>query len=294
MKSQTKLTRLVLSAAIAATLASGAAMAQDTNAANQPPVPAAASQPVPPPPEAKADASQAKQLDQVVVTGNAANGGLKKIDTSYNITVANEEAIKLANPKSTADLLKISPGLWPESTGGQTGANIEIAGFPGGGDAPYFTTQLMGSPLYGMPTLSFFETTSLFRLDDTVQSVEILQGGPSVVFADGQIGASLDATLTVHADTATQAALAESASELRFFFITSEVIIDGLDARTEGAERVELAEGEVWVRADVNEDVKCVRCWHHRPDVGIDPAHAELCGRCVENVTGQGEDRRWF
>ena len=57
--------------------------------------------------------------------------------------------------------------MWPESTGGQTGANIEIAGFPGGGDAPYFTTQLMGSPLYGMPTLSFFETTSIFRLDDT-------------------------------------------------------------------------------------------------------------------------------
>jgi hypothetical protein len=190
VKSQTKLTRLVLSAAIAATLASGAAMAQDTNAANQPPVPADSSQPVPPAPPSKADAAQAKQLDQVVVTGNAANGGLKKIDTSYNITVANEEAIKLANPKSTADLLKISPGLWPESTGGQTGANIEIAGFPGGGDAPFNTVQLMGSPLYGFPTLSFFEQTSIFRLDDTIQRVEIIQGGPAVVFADGQMGAS--------------------------------------------------------------------------------------------------------
>ena len=50
--------------------------------------------------------------------------------------------------------------MWPESTGGQTGANIEIAGFPGGGDAPFNTVQLMGSPLYGMPTLSFFEQTS--------------------------------------------------------------------------------------------------------------------------------------
>ena len=76
--------------------------------------------------------------------------------------------------------------MWPESTGGQTGANIEIAGFPGGGDAPYFTALLMGSPLYGMPTLSFFETTSIVRLDDTVKSVEILQGGPSVVFAGGK------------------------------------------------------------------------------------------------------------
>ena len=87
-------------------------------------------------------------------------GGVKKLEASYNIVTANEEEIRRANPKSTADLLKISPGMWPESTGGQTGANIEIAGFPGGGDAPYFTTQLMGSPLYGMPTLSFFETTT--------------------------------------------------------------------------------------------------------------------------------------
>ena len=125
----------------------------------------------------------------MVVTGSAA-GGVKKIEASYNIVTANAEQIKQANPKSTADLLKISPGMWPESTGGQTGANIEIAGFPGGGDAPYFSTLLMGSPVYGMPTLSFFETTTLMRLDDTIESVEILQGGPSVVFADGQMGAT--------------------------------------------------------------------------------------------------------
>jgi hypothetical protein len=128
-------------------------------------------------------------LETVVVTGSAI-GGVKKLEASYNIVTASEEEIRNANPKSTADLLKISPGMWPESTGGQTGANIEIAGFPGGGDAPYFTTLLMGSPVYGMPTLSFFETTSIFRLDDTVRSAEILQGGPSVVFAGGQMGAT--------------------------------------------------------------------------------------------------------
>ena len=119
-----------------------------------------------------------------------ATGGLRKIDTSYSVTTATAEQIKMANPKSTADLLKIAPGLWPESTGGQTGANIEIAGFPGGGDAPFNTVQLMGSPLYGMPTLSFFEQTTIFRLDDTIDRAEIVLGGPSVVFADGQIGAT--------------------------------------------------------------------------------------------------------
>ena len=140
-------------------------------------------------------------LETIVVTGVASAAGVRKLEASYNIVTANEEEIRRANPKSTADLLKISPGMWPESTGGQTGANIEIAGFPGGGDAPYFTTQLMGSPLYGMPTLSFFETTSIFRLDDTVRSAEILQGGPSVVFAGGQMGATANFLLKTGTDT---------------------------------------------------------------------------------------------
>src|SRR4051794_11463955 len=149
-------------------------------------------------PEATADQSG---LETIVVTGTAIAGGVKKLEASYNIVTANEEEIRRANPRSTADLLKISPGMWPEATGGQTGANIEIAGFPGGGDAPYFTTQLMGSPLYGMPTLSFFETTSTFRLDDTVRSAEILQGGPSVVFAGGQMGATANFLLKTGSET---------------------------------------------------------------------------------------------
>lgn len=174
---QTTLIRYALSVAIAAALAPAMSHAQEAAPAEPSPAEPATSQ------------QDATTLDTVVVSGSA-TGGVSKLEASYNIVTANEEQIKQANPKSTADLLKISPGLWPETSGGQTGANIEIAGFPGGGDAPYFSTLLMGSPLYGMPTLSFFETTSIFRLDDTVEAVEILQGGPSVVFADGQIGAT--------------------------------------------------------------------------------------------------------
>ncbi len=152
---------------------------------------------------ATSDSEEAQgSLDTIVVTGSAI-GGVRKLEASYNIVTATEEEIRQSNPKSTADLLKISPGLWPESTGGQTGANIEIAGFPGGGDAPYFTTLLMGSPLYGMPSMSFFETTSIFRLDDTVRSVEILQGGPSVVFAGGQMGATANFLLKTGTDVPT-------------------------------------------------------------------------------------------
>jgi len=127
-------------------------------------------------------------LEEVVVTASAT--GVKKLDASYNIVSYDAEQIKDANPKSTADLLKLSPGIWPESSGGQTGANIEIAGIPGGGDAPFFTNMINGSPLYGMPSLSFMDSSSLLRLDDTVERVEVVQGGPGAIFGPGQMGAT--------------------------------------------------------------------------------------------------------
>ncbi len=40
-----------------------------------------------------------------------------------------------------------------------------------------------------------------------------------------------------------------------------------------------------------SEAAKCGRCWHHRPDVGSHADHPELCGRCVDNVDGSGEQR---
>ena len=78
-------------------------------------------------------------MQEVVVTANAAQG-VKKLDASYNIVAVDAQQIREANPKSTADILKISPGIWPEASGGQTGANIEVAGFPGGGDSPFNTS----------------------------------------------------------------------------------------------------------------------------------------------------------
>src|SRR5205823_6742306 len=92
---------------------------------------------------------------------NCASDRLQKLDASYNVVAVDAEQIREANPKSTADILKVSPGIWPESSGGQTGANIEIAGIPGGGDAPYFTNMIEGMPLYGMPSLSFMDSRSL-------------------------------------------------------------------------------------------------------------------------------------
>lgn len=137
-----------------------------------------------------AQTPDANSLSEIVVTASAYAGGVKMLDASYNIVSADASQIKMANPVSTADLLKISPGIWPESSGGETGANIEIAGVPGGGDAPYFTNMIEGSPLYGMPSLSFMDSSSFLRLDDTIQRVEVVQFGPGAIFGPGQMGAT--------------------------------------------------------------------------------------------------------
>jgi isoleucyl-tRNA synthetase len=36
---------------------------------------------------------------------------------------------------------------------------------------------------------------------------------------------------------------------------------------------------------------KCERCWHVRADVGANPEHPGLCGRCIDNLHGEGETR---
>jgi isoleucyl-tRNA synthetase len=109
-----------------------------------------------------------------------------------------------------------------------------------------------------------------------------------------KIGAALEARLDLYLDDALRARYAPAAAELRFFFITSDLALAGTGQRPADAVKVELAEGEAWVSATVSEAPKCVRCWHRRDDVGRHAEHPQLCGRCVENVDGPGEQRRWF
>ena len=140
-----------------------------------------------------------QQLQEVVVTGTAY--GVKKLDASYSIVTATTEDIHMADPSSAAEIYKLSPGVWPEASGGQTGVNIDIAGFPlGGGDSPYFTTMIQGSPIYGAPSLSFMDNSSMIRFDDTIERVEIVQGGPSALFGQGQPGATANFILRTGAE----------------------------------------------------------------------------------------------
>ncbi|MFO0930840.1 MAG: isoleucine--tRNA ligase [Gemmataceae bacterium] len=104
------------------------------------------------------------------------------------------------------------------------------------------------------------------------------------------LGGSLEAKVALAPDAAAAPRLAPYADELRFYFITSDVEF----VEPAAGDEVTLSAGKVKVGVAPSGAPKCVRCWHLRGDVGRNAEHPELCGRCVTNVAGGGEQRRWF
>ncbi len=110
---------------------------------------------------------------------------------------------------------------------------------------------------------------------------------------DGGIGSSLDAEVNLYCDGSLAADLTQLGDELRFFFITSYVHVYPMADAPGDAESITVNGQALVVEAMASDHDKCVRCWHHRMDVGHYPDHPELCGRCVENAFGAGEERRF-
>ena len=111
---------------------------------------------------------------------------------------------------------------------------------------------------------------------------------------DHSIGSSLNADVIVYASGETFKALNKLDEELRFVLITSGATVVEATTQPDGSVS---AEGEtvkdVWLEVIASNAEKCVRCWHHQDSVGSNSEHPELCGRCVENVTSEGEARKY-
>ena len=108
----------------------------------------------------------------------------------------------------------------------------------------------------------------------------------------GEIGAGLDADVDLYCGREIHDILAKAGEELRFLFITSSATNHLVETPPPEAHHYELSSGdELWVAVKASNNAKCVRCWHHREDVGSHAEHPELCGRCVANAFGEGETR---
>jgi isoleucyl-tRNA synthetase len=123
--------------------------------------------------------------------------------------------------------------------------------------------------------------------DASLRAIEPLRQSKS-------IGASLDAEITAYLPDALLQKLKPAEDELRFLLIVSNVTIKPIAEASVGSIRAASAAGDLAVEAMVSVKPKCVRCWHHRDDVGSHSDHPELCGRCVDNIDGIGEVRAYF
>ena len=107
----------------------------------------------------------------------------------------------------------------------------------------------------------------------------------------GEIGAPLEAEVTVYASDGEAQRFAALGNELRFLLITSQAKVVATDAPP--PDSVPSHAENVWIQVKPSTQPKCVRCWNLRPDVGSDPRHPELCARCVINIEGPGEERKY-
>ncbi len=105
---------------------------------------------------------------------------------------------------------------------------------------------------------------------------------------EGKIGASLQAEVTLFAQGELADTLKRLADELRFVLITSTAKVETGAAP---ADAIATAIAGLAVQVHTSTAAKCDRCWHHRHDVGANPAHPLICLRCVSNVEGEGEPR---
>ena len=92
-----------------------------------------------------------------------------------------------------------------------------------------------------------------------------------------EIGSSLQAEVILTVPAKDMAIVEGLGNDLRFVLITSAAQVQS------GA--------ELQVTARPSAERKCERCWHYRSDIGFDPSHPNICGRCVANLSGVAEER---
>ncbi|WP_337135662.1 isoleucine--tRNA ligase [Proteus terrae] len=154
--------------------------------------------------------------------------------------------------------------------------------------AKYVLTEEWYTDLFGLDTS---ETLN----DDYWAELLAVRGEVNKVLeqarTDKQLRGSLEASVTLYADKALADKLNALGNELRFVLLTSQAKVADINEAPETA----LASDMAGLKISFNkaDGEKCPRCWHYATDIGQVAEHAELCGRCVTNVAGNGEERKF-
>ncbi len=136
---------------------------------------------------------------------------------------------------------------WKYLPGKPPADNVFLAGFP------------RRAPPPDAPALFERYGKLLSVREDVLKALEVAR-------RDKLIGSGLEARVSVRAEGETLELLRAAAAELPALFIVSEV---------------ELAPGTPGVAVERSSGRKCERCWVYAVDVGRDPAHPTVCGKCA-------------
>jgi isoleucyl-tRNA synthetase len=137
----------------------------------------------------------------------------------------------------------------------------------------------------GAERISPIDWASLIALKaDVARELERLR-------TSGSIGSSMEAEVTVFVPEALAPRFHMMRDELRFLLITGQADV-AMTAAIPGS-AVKASQEDVWIEVKPSSYPKCVRCYQLRSDVGSNPNHPEICSRCVLNVEGPGEERRF-
>ena len=143
--------------------------------------------------------------------------------------------------------------------------------------------------IFGESESIFLETYAAFKPQDTdsekllakwarIRAIrDAVNKDIEALRAEGKVGSSLQAVVSLEVGAEDHALLSSLGDDLKFIFITSGVVL--------------VTGGELKSVVTASTHTKCERCWHYRDDVGTDPAHPTICGRCTSNLYGTGEQR---
>jgi len=134
------------------------------------------------------------------------------------------------------------------------------------------------------------DTADLLSRDEWLQVIETrtaVQRELEKLRVAGDIGGSVDAAVTLYCDGELKSTLEKLGDELRYILITSGAEVKALSEKGDA----QIIDEHLSIHAAAAPAPKCIRCWHHRDDVGNDSEHPELCSRCIENIGAIGEQR---
>ncbi len=117
----------------------------------------------------------------IVVTGRAGAGDRTKLDTSYAITMIDNAQLRSRAPSSVTEALKSVPGFWVEASGGEGSGNVRARGIPVDG---FGSINLLedGLPVQHDPAIGYLNADQAFRIDQSIDHIEVVRGGPSSIF----------------------------------------------------------------------------------------------------------------